>query len=390
MQQDFNILLVTNKSDFVNEFPKLIRINHGAIDAALNEDEAVSLFDERQHAIIVFLYSSIELSQDVYFNIYKKSRLIQQTQHRAILLCDHVDIEIAYDKCMRNIFFDYVVLSPRFDKVRINLSVRNALMSIKQTDHEISNREFSRVGKSVGEYNAEVSEIIDKSSLITMNNDRSFKELSDEIKNNIKNFSVGLMKIGNESVRKMTKDDIVKEVDKFSSDVIEKNIQCSKDKVHAVIRNYTDRLVSSRARHSDVVSSLGKLSLSVAKSVLVVEDDEIYGEIVKTIINKTGAYNVTLVATVHEGMVFTVTRRPDIVFLDYELPDATAGEFLERVRAVPSAKNIPVIILTSHDNKDVYTSTIMLGAQDFLAKPASEEKIMEKIGKWLECDDNKQ
>lgn len=59
--------------------------------------------------------------------------------------------------------------------------------------------------------------------------------------------------------------------------------------------------------------------------------------------------------------------RPDVVILDYRLPDGNALEILPRLRAIDS--DVPVLILTGHGTIDLAVTAIQQGAEQFLTKP---------------------
>jgi DNA-binding NtrC family response regulator len=379
---DIKILLVTNRQDMVNDVTRAITINNTNVDVVSNEIGALEYLKSGQYPVMLFLYSTIEMAQAAYFSIIKAG-YVQDGQYKAVLLCDHVDIEKAVEACSREIFFDYVVLTPRFDRARINLSIKNAVRAIKKSKCDVSSREFARTGDEIGVFNSEIGNVIKNTDQLTMKNDQIFMGLSNDIKADLNKLESNIVRIKEKSSDPDSVEEIAKQVNKLSTEVVDKSIQKSRNMVNASICGYAEKIAAVRARHSDAFSRLNKLSSSVKKSVLIVEDNEVYGEMIKTMLDTASSYEVTLVSTIHQGMVHTITNKPDIVFLDYELPDANASVFLERVRNVPLVSKTPVIILTSHNHPDIYNSTIMLGAQDFVVKPSSRETILQKINTWL-------
>ncbi|MDZ4805359.1 MAG: sigma-54 dependent transcriptional regulator [Candidatus Eisenbacteria bacterium] len=69
------------------------------------------------------------------------------------------------------------------------------------------------------------------------------------------------------------------------------------------------------------------------------------------------------------GMAVEVfrTARPDVVVLDYRLPDGNALELLPRLKAIDS--DVPILILTGHGTIDLAVTAIQQGADQFLTKP---------------------
>ncbi len=75
-------------------------------------------------------------------------------------------------------------------------------------------------------------------------------------------------------------------------------------------------------------------------------------------------------------------NRPDIVILDYSLPDGNALELLPRLKASDPA--IPVVILTGHGSIDLAVRAIKDGAEQFLTKPVQMQALLVVIERLLE------
>ncbi|MFL5351754.1 sigma-54-dependent transcriptional regulator [Archangium sp.] len=74
--------------------------------------------------------------------------------------------------------------------------------------------------------------------------------------------------------------------------------------------------------------------------------------------------------------------RPDVVLLDYRLPDGTALELLPELRAVDPS--IPVLVLTAHVSIDIAVQAIKLGAEHFLPKPLELPALRVMVERLLE------
>ena len=74
--------------------------------------------------------------------------------------------------------------------------------------------------------------------------------------------------------------------------------------------------------------------------------------------------------------------RPEVVLLDYELPDGTALDLLPELKE--AAPDVPVLILTGHRELDVAVATIKAGAEQFLTKPPDLGALLEMVRRLLE------
>lgn len=66
---------------------------------------------------------------------------------------------------------------------------------------------------------------------------------------------------------------------------------------------------------------------------------------------------------------FAEARRPDLVLLDLNLPKLSGTEVLRELKADPSLKTIPVVVLTSSDAERDIARCYELGASCFVTKP---------------------
>jgi DNA-binding NtrC family response regulator len=61
--------------------------------------------------------------------------------------------------------------------------------------------------------------------------------------------------------------------------------------------------------------------------------------------------------------------KPDVIFLDLNMPIMSGQEFLTQIKNIDHLKKIPIIIYTTSSNKSTIATTKQLGAIDFITKP---------------------
>jgi DNA-binding NtrC family response regulator len=74
--------------------------------------------------------------------------------------------------------------------------------------------------------------------------------------------------------------------------------------------------------------------------------------------------------------------RPEVVLLDYELPDGTALDLLPFLKE--SAPDVPILVLTGHREIDVAVATIKAGAEQFLTKPIELAALRTMVRRLIE------
>jgi DNA-binding response OmpR family regulator len=101
--------------------------------------------------------------------------------------------------------------------------------------------------------------------------------------------------------------------------------------------------------------------------VLLIEDDEFAAEMYRLRLAADG-YTVVVGQDGEEGLRMASEERPDFIYLDLRLPGLDGFEVLERLRADPGTKHIPVIILSNYGEPELRERGLKLGALEFLVK----------------------
>lgn len=124
------------------------------------------------------------------------------------------------------------------------------------------------------------------------------------------------------------------------------------------------------------------------KPVLYVEDEENDALFMQIAFKRAGIRHPLAVATDGERGLEYLTRDGDqpppcLVLLDLNLPRMSGMELLEWIRQQPSLASLPVIIFTSSDQPKDQERAKLLGADDYIVKPADVNQIGEIIRSLL-------
>src|SRR5437867_227977 len=110
-------------------------------------------------------------------------------------------------------------------------------------------------------------------------------------------------------------------------------------------------------------------------SVLLVEDEESIGTLLRTYLGRDG-YRVVWVRSGEEALV-ELTRHPiRIVVLDVALPGLDGLEVCRRIRA---HSTVPIVMLTARDEEPDRVAGLEVGADDYVAKPFSPRELMARV-----------
>ena len=107
-----------------------------------------------------------------------------------------------------------------------------------------------------------------------------------------------------------------------------------------------------------------------AVRLLLVEDDEVDRLACRRALARQTDFPVELLeaSSGREGIELVRQRHPDLVLLDYHLPDVNGLEFLEALRHDSGEMPVPVMMLTGADSVGVAVEAMRSGARDYLVK----------------------
>jgi DNA-binding response OmpR family regulator len=120
------------------------------------------------------------------------------------------------------------------------------------------------------------------------------------------------------------------------------------------------------------------------RTILIIEDEVSFAEMVKLNLEDTGDYEVRAEYKGADGLAAAVEFNPDLVLLDIMLPDKDGFEVLEELKKDERTKGILVVMLTALKSDPVKFKAAMLYADDFLVKPVTLRALVEKIEEVLD------
>ena len=113
--------------------------------------------------------------------------------------------------------------------------------------------------------------------------------------------------------------------------------------------------------------------------VLHIEDQPDIHTIVRLTLQASKQFTVSGAADGVTGIALAQQLKPDLVLLDYTLPDLNGDQILEQLRAIPATAAIPVILLTALTDMIDMGRCRALGALDIILKPFSPKTIASQL-----------
>ncbi|MCC5855368.1 MAG: response regulator [Idiomarina sp.] len=122
-------------------------------------------------------------------------------------------------------------------------------------------------------------------------------------------------------------------------------------------------------------------------TILIADDDFISLEVLKAML---GQYPVTLLTAINgaEALELAQQHQPDLLILDYEMPDYTGAEVCAMLRGqiddgIPTFANTPIVALTGHQSPNELNRCRDAGMNQTLHKPVAPDALKQLIEQYL-------
>jgi len=122
------------------------------------------------------------------------------------------------------------------------------------------------------------------------------------------------------------------------------------------------------------------------RKVLIVDDDEELVELLADVFDRDGRFDVRTANNGFDAGMQVKEFRPDIVVLDVMLPDINGKEVCQRVRSDSALDDVRIICISGMVEQDKVADLKAAGANDFMQKPFTVEKLLERACQLLELE----
>lgn len=117
------------------------------------------------------------------------------------------------------------------------------------------------------------------------------------------------------------------------------------------------------------------------KTILCIEDESEMIDLMKLILSRKG-FDVKGATGGIEGIKIVRELKPDLVLLDLMMPDMDGWEVYQQMKAEPTTRDIPVIVVTAKaQNIDKVLGLHIAKVDDYIAKPFSPQELIESVEK---------
>ena len=115
--------------------------------------------------------------------------------------------------------------------------------------------------------------------------------------------------------------------------------------------------------------------MSATPKILIVEDETSQLELLKYNFGKEN-YEILAATDGEEGLLLASEYSPDIIILDWMLPEMSGIEVCRQLKRNPETQSIPIVMLTARGEEDDKVRGLDTGADDYMTKPYSVKELL--------------
>jgi len=117
----------------------------------------------------------------------------------------------------------------------------------------------------------------------------------------------------------------------------------------------------------------------VTRTILIVDDDPLIRKLITTTLEDVAGYRLREAGDGEEALDAAFEERPEIVFLDYDMPRLNGVETCRRLRRDPITAGATIVMLTGMSDGSSQERAIAAGADLFLTKPFSPLRLLRLV-----------
>ncbi|TMP39713.1 response regulator [Pseudoalteromonas rubra] len=375
------VVIVCDKTDELTGVIEIVGAHTDAYRTVFHWQETTELIVESSPAIIIMAKDTVTSSIETYTELAKQG--ILNYPHKNILLCENKESGIAFKCCMKDIFSDYFIHKPMYENYRFRMILHNALNEVSgsKKSSELQEVHFGKIDNNL-------RALIDDVAQYRTRTEANFAHNRDKIAQQPCHNQVQkklLEQLNQQHISPLIEQlehQLVESVELLKSQL--KSKQVSMAELLAVLNDKgVPRSVAAAQAHpapNPAVTTPTASDAPPKMHILVVEDNEIYREMLLKILHEE--HHTTEYATTGlEAIKLLKKHKFDMVFMDLFMPELDGYNTTKNIRTFKHCKKLPIIALSTNRNKDLIRKWATLGLTGYITKPSTKVTILKAIDK---------
>ena len=120
-------------------------------------------------------------------------------------------------------------------------------------------------------------------------------------------------------------------------------------------------------------------------AIAIVDDTPLNLTLIQALVRKLAPAGTEIVCftSPREGLEWCGAHEPDLIIVDYMMPDLNGIEFIDAVRQFHPADVVPILMVTAAHEKEIRYQSLTAGANDFLTKPIDRHEFDPRVRTML-------
>ncbi len=121
-----------------------------------------------------------------------------------------------------------------------------------------------------------------------------------------------------------------------------------------------------------------------AAHILIVDDIKDARVLLRLMLSSRGGFAISEAAGGAEALVLARADRPDLIILDYMMPDMDGIDVCQAIRATPETAGIPILMLTARADLGIHEKALAAGANCFMNKPVKPADLAAAVTRLID------
>jgi CheY-like chemotaxis protein len=376
------ILVVTEVATDATLVRDLLSEEFSNVFVSTDPERAVQDFEKHRPAVLILAFNTLEKAERYYLGLYRLSTVIHGLPHRTVILCNKDDLKRVFELCKKEYFNDYVLFWPASNDVaRMQMTVHHALSQMVHSDlpgaSEIAGqaRRLAELETQLDQYAANGGKHMAHASATLQQAEHGLGAALDQFSRKLSEGAHANL------VEVRDRVGLENEFKRLKTEEIDARFQSVANAV-APMREWAGALKDNLAPQLESARALQVLAERVRPNVLAVDDDEYQCKLLGHLLADAGL-DLSFAVSGTDALAYLSKHRPDLIFMDINLPDIDGVEVTRRIKAVTQFAAIPIIMITGNSEKSVVVESLRAGASDFVVKPFNKDILRAKLNKYL-------
>lgn len=382
-ERQTRVLVAGDSASDVASVADVLQDEFDNVFSSVEEARIASDFEAHHPDVLVLAFNGLERAERYYLGLFRHSRLAHELPHRTLILCSKDDLRRAYELCRKEYFDDYILFWPMVhDTQRLCMSVLLASRALRNSRAVAPIAELAAQARKVGELEERLDSTLAEGSARIESARASIQRAEAGVASAVDSFAERMLDDGLQGAVEVRDPPRVEaELARLREEDAVTPVQAA-EAAMIPLEDWVDNVRYEVAPQLESVRSLKSMVQHLRPAILIVDDDEFQCKLLGQLLGAE-KYELAFAQSAAEVPGSLRRRRPDLILMDVNLPDADGVEVTRRIKAIPSFAAIPVVMITGHSERSIVAASMQAGAIDFVVKPFQGEALRAKVAKFI-------